>query len=77
MKTAKLMTLLEKAKMVPLREQHIKPSDDVITLAVAWARDEISYKQAAIALKGGHAKMTAYVALARALREAVRQGILK
>lgn len=76
------MSMLEQAL------SHSKPrshkgqvSDELVELALAWAKDEISYTQAQYAYnksKGieGTGGMTAYVALARALREAVKRGKL-
>jgi hypothetical protein len=72
-----MSTLLEKAKATPSRERKMVVSEEVIELALAWARDEISLVQATVALKGTRGKMTAYVNLARGLREAIRKGILK
>jgi hypothetical protein len=71
------MTLLEKAKATPNRNRKLQVPDEVIELALAWARDEITLAQATTALKGARDKMTGYVDLARGLREAVRKGILK
>jgi hypothetical protein len=72
------MTLLERAKKEPVRKGYVKPDRETIELALAWARDEITLSQCKTAMKGEKAaQMTAYVSLARGLREAVRQGILK
>jgi hypothetical protein len=76
-KTEDKMTLLEKAHAAPNRDQRLEAPAELIELALAWARDEISLAQATVALKGTRGKMTGYVGLARGLREAVRKGILK
>ena len=75
-----IMTLLEKAKQVPIRKKDPRTiGGELIELALAWGKDQVSYKQVAIALRGadGERGMTCYVALARGLREAIRKGILK
>jgi hypothetical protein len=76
-RTEDKMTLLEKANAAPNRDRKLQVSDEVIELALAWARDEISLAQAITALKGERRKNSGYVDLARGLREAVRKGILK
>jgi len=74
------MTLLEKAQSQPTSRPGSTPiTDEHIALAIAWAKDEINYSQALHALfnnrKAG--TMQAYVILARSLREAMRQGLIK
>ena len=75
-------TLLEKAQKVENRGPHGATllTQEHYDLAIAWARGEISYKQAATALgsyrvKGGVGNVP--FLLARALREAIMNGYVK
>ena len=70
MKPTKQITLLEKAKSARVRlHSSRKITNQHIALALAWAKGEVSYVQAQEALTGKRGGMTAYVMLARALRD--------
>jgi hypothetical protein len=68
------MTLLEKARTVA-EQDHPIPSNEQIELAIAWLKNSVSINQ--IARATGKAPTSAYLLLARALRQAYRQGIIK
>jgi len=72
------MTLLGKAQAATTRPA-AKISSEHIELALAWANGQINLTQAVIALgfTPGKSASSAYITLARALRAAVQQGILK
>jgi hypothetical protein len=74
------MTLLEKAKKrkMSIRRDSIDITTEHIELAIAWAKGEVTYTQAAEAF--GYVEknsMQVYIILARSLREAFTKGILK
>lgn len=68
-------TLLEIAKArTPKERRNMDITDQHIELAIAWAKDEITYSQVLAALFGNNkGTMQAYVVLARALREGIRR----
>jgi len=63
------MTLLEKAREVPARKHNSVPSNELVELSKAWARGEVTLKQAAAAL-GIKTRTGAYLPLAIGLRKA-------
>jgi hypothetical protein len=70
------MTLLEKARKVPHSERRTPElTPQILDLAVAWLRDEITTVQAATALRQGRAN--AERTMLSILRRAARAGILK
>ena len=73
------MTLLEKAKATHSgAKRSTTISSEHIELAIAWARDEINFRQVLIAVfDNPKANTQGYVLVARALREAFRQGLVK
>lgn len=69
------MTLTEKAKTHKFKDRATRnPTQDEIDLAIAWAKDEITYSQASFAVTEGRSQMQVYVLIARALRQAFREG---
>jgi len=69
----KTKTLLQKALSTKLRHPKHEITSEVVELALAWARDQVSYVQVQEALTGKRlGGMTAYVALARGLREHIQ-----
>jgi hypothetical protein len=74
------MTLLEKAKnRKMIRSRGVMGiTDEHIELAIAWAKGEVSYSQAAEGYGYDEKNsMKVYIILARSLREAFTKGILK
>ena len=69
-------TLLEKARASKAVGTHKRATTEHIELAIAWANDEVSYSQVSDALTGKRTGGNSYLLLARALREAVQEGIL-
>ena len=71
------MTLLEQAKTHPVRHRaERKITKEHIELAIAWARDEITYSQLKHVLgfqSGNNNSTQVYLFLAMALREAVKK----
>ena len=71
----KTQSLLQKAKAIHNRRSLRAITDEQIELAVAWARDEISYMQVHQVI-GKRDGMAAYTLLARALREHIKRQTL-
>ena len=67
------MTLLEKAKEARAEPQQIFVSDEVVELALAWAKGEISMKQARKAFGTKTAGSNIYAHLARGLRQFIQR----
>lgn len=65
-------SLLEIAKSTPSNIRSIGTNEEEMAVALAWARDEITYKQACTALIGHHRNMNGYCRLARGLRQYIR-----
>lgn len=73
------MTLLEKAKNSKCAQRTpTNITKEHIDLAIAWTKDEVTFRQVLWALfENPNANTQGYVLVARALREAMRQGLLK
>jgi len=70
-------TLLEKALLAKRGRNRPIINDELIELAIAWAKSEITMQQAHIALGLPVSGAGAYSKLAIALRQAVTEGKLK
>jgi hypothetical protein len=70
------MTLLEKAKSIPVSRTQQSISDDEIDLAIAWVKGEITFSQIAKALDyaGGNQP---YAFVANSIRHAYAKGLIK
>lgn len=71
-----MTTLLERAKKVRIGRSKTKVfTAEEIELAIAWLRGEVTLMQVARALKI-NANNDAYIPLARAIRQALEEGII-
>lgn len=72
-------TLLEKAKKSEARSgTRLSISDELVELAIAWGRGEITTKQATIALNDKNKESyNSLYKIAVALREAISKGLIK
>lgn len=70
--------LLEKAKAVKaIKAKGTDITADLIGLAIAWAKDEVTFTQVNVAINGSKdSTMSSYIHLSRALRQAIRNGQL-
>ena len=69
-----MKTLLQKAKAVTTRTAMRRVTEEEIELAVAWAKGEISYSQAMVALNGNDkSQVPIYSRLAIALRDYIQK----
>lgn len=67
-------TLLEKAKKVNSGKEYVDITPEHVSLAVAWAKNEISFGQVKGALESKQSQ-TAYTILAKALKRAYQEDL--
>ena len=68
-------TLLEKAKKVPITKNGLEITDEIMDVAIAYFRGELSLTQAMTVFEDkDKTTMRTYVTLTRALRKAVLDG---